>query len=281
MVILYGHMSRCDRLPRQVALEDVWMALDMLPRFRWRWERKDLNGGHPLIAKLAERVLDVDLHQVGPTSHPTLLSEQDWDADLSPSLTTSQLKSQQTTPTLSHQGAYPAGGAVVYGPQPHNAAVSAPSLSSSSSTPGVAVAAVTPPDSKQLMEVPTGLFYPFYPETHFSVNRTNAPQSSGEGGGGTAVGGSDFSHLLAAAAAQPDGSFGCQPSQDSFMLEEKDVSQHPASMQMWINVVSSSSACAIALLKAILLHVSSKMDSGECSHITSHLPIDTWAVAQR
>ena len=37
MVILYGHMSVVDKLPLQVALEDVWMALDMLPSFRWRW----------------------------------------------------------------------------------------------------------------------------------------------------------------------------------------------------------------------------------------------------
>ncbi|TFY76485.1 hypothetical protein EWM64_g7527 [Hericium alpestre] len=81
MVILYGHMSRCESLPHQVALEDVWMALDMLPSFRWRWERKDLNGGHPLIAKLAEKVLDVNLHQVGPTSHPILLPELDWETE--------------------------------------------------------------------------------------------------------------------------------------------------------------------------------------------------------
>ncbi|KAI0636191.1 fungal-specific transcription factor domain-containing protein [Trametes polyzona] len=78
MVILYGHMSRCDRIPKQTALEDVWMALDMLPSFRWRWEGKDLSGGHPLIAKLAEKVLDANLHQVAPTGAPMLLSEQDW-----------------------------------------------------------------------------------------------------------------------------------------------------------------------------------------------------------
>ena len=82
MVILYGHMSRCDRIPRQIALEDVWMALDMLPSFRWRWERKDVKQpGHPLIAKLAEKVLDVNLHQVAPTGAPMLLSEQDWDGE--------------------------------------------------------------------------------------------------------------------------------------------------------------------------------------------------------
>ena len=82
MVILYGHMSVVDKLPLQVALEDVWMALDMLPQFRWRWERKDLNPGHPLIAKLAEKVLDVNLHQVAPSGAPMLLSEQDWDGEM-------------------------------------------------------------------------------------------------------------------------------------------------------------------------------------------------------
>lgn len=81
MVILYGHMSRCDVIPKQTALEDVWMALDMLPSFRWRWEGKDLSGGHPLIAKLAEKVLDANLHQVAPTGAPMLLSEQDWDSE--------------------------------------------------------------------------------------------------------------------------------------------------------------------------------------------------------
>ncbi|KAF8893294.1 hypothetical protein CPB85DRAFT_1440694 [Mucidula mucida] len=64
MVILYGHMSKSDTLPRHTALEDVWLALDMLPRFRWRWERKDVNGGHPLISKLAERSA-VDAYALG------------------------------------------------------------------------------------------------------------------------------------------------------------------------------------------------------------------------
>ncbi|OBZ78119.1 Regulatory protein CAT8 [Grifola frondosa] len=79
MVILYGQMSRSAALPRQVALEDVWMALDMLPSFRWRWERRDPSGAYPLIARLAERVLDVHLHQVAPTCAPVLLPERDWE----------------------------------------------------------------------------------------------------------------------------------------------------------------------------------------------------------
>lgn len=87
MVILYGHMSSCKMLTRQQALEDVWMALDMLPRFRWRWERKDLNGGHPLIAKLAEKVFDAPLHQAGPTSRPMLMPELEWTLSLDGSTT--------------------------------------------------------------------------------------------------------------------------------------------------------------------------------------------------
>jgi hypothetical protein len=232
MVILYGHMSGCERLTKQVALEDIWMALDMLPRFRWRWERKDLNGGHPLIAKLAERVLDVNLHQVGPKTNPTLLSEQDWGTDLSPSLTSVHLKSQQTTPTLPHTGAFNNNGPVVYGPQPHNPATS------SRSTPTMASGHGTPSNSKQLMDVPTGLFYPFYPETQvqFPMGRMTGPPAVGSTDG-TGPNGVDVSHLLAAAAAQPDGSYGCHPSQESFMLEEKDVSSQHV-VQMWMNVVS-------------------------------------------
>ncbi|KAG6864634.1 hypothetical protein C0991_008166 [Blastosporella zonata] len=102
MVILYGHISNCDILPRPTALEDVWLALDMIPRFRWRWERKDVNGGHPLIAKLAERVMDVDLSTVGPVTHPALLSEPKWEEENS-----SVSKSQQTTITTTE---YPNGG---------------------------------------------------------------------------------------------------------------------------------------------------------------------------
>src|ERR1700749_1344127 len=84
MVILYGHMSKVDTLDRQTALEDVWMALGMLPRLRWRWERKDLNGEHPLIAKLAEKVFEVQLQQARPVNPPRLISELVWDSDSHP-----------------------------------------------------------------------------------------------------------------------------------------------------------------------------------------------------
>jgi hypothetical protein len=221
MVILYGHMSRCDHLPKQVALEDLWMALDMLPRFRWRWERKDFNGGHPLIEKLAERVMEVNLHQIGPTAHPTLMSEPNWDGDLQQPL--AQAKSSQSTPTLPH--AYANNGTVVYSQPPRSASVA--------TTIGTEVS--TPTD-KHLADVPTGLFYPFYPESQFSMERLNAQQHLTEGtaNGGTAPPNpTDFSHLLATAAP----SDGCQPSQDSFMLEEKDTTAHHVAMQAWMNVV--------------------------------------------
>jgi hypothetical protein len=202
MVILYGHMSQCNRIPRQVALEDVWLALDMLPRLRWRWERKDVNGGHPLISKLAEKVLDVNLRQVGPVSNPVLLSEQDWDdtAMLSPS-STATLPSAQGTPPMPNLG-YNPNGTQSYGSQ--QARVKPEQL------------------QQQLMDVPSGLFYPFYPE-----NRTDIPSGRFEGqhvGHGTPAS-QDFNHLLAAAAARPDPIY--------------TAAGHPADTgMMWVGTVS-------------------------------------------
>ncbi|OAX33629.1 hypothetical protein K503DRAFT_804229 [Rhizopogon vinicolor AM-OR11-026] len=138
-------------------IEDVWMALDMLPRFRWRWERKDLNGGHPLISKLAEKVLNVNLRAVGPTKDPVLLFELDWDTDspgmlASPALAAQpQLRVHPGTPTMSHTP-YSSGGGM---------------------GPGGSMGNGTTQD--KLAEVPTGLFYPFYPENQM----TSGPTVSG------------------------------------------------------------------------------------------------------
>jgi hypothetical protein len=230
MVILYGHMSRCDSLPKQVALEDVWMALDMLPRFRWRWERKDLNGGHPLIAKLAERVIDVNLHQVEPPSHPVLMSEQDWDTDTTTgTLAMSvQPKSQQTTPTMPNAPPFSNNGAVAYGPQTRGGSSSGnPTMTNN-----------TPPEAKQhLVDVPAGLFFPFFPENQFPIDRSHAHSGDiNSGNGGPNNVNQDFTHLLAAAAAQPDGAFG-HASHDSFVLEERDPHpSHSGAMPIWMNV---------------------------------------------
>ncbi|KAF5392188.1 hypothetical protein D9757_001375 [Collybiopsis confluens] len=92
MVILYGRMSKCDEgIPGlsdgeggedgssavRILMEDVWLALDMLPRFRWRWETGSgyNTGTNPLIAKLAEKVMEASfsesgLHGIGPVDEP-------------------------------------------------------------------------------------------------------------------------------------------------------------------------------------------------------------------
>ncbi|CCM07053.1 uncharacterized protein FIBRA_09375 [Fibroporia radiculosa] len=226
MVILFGHMSRCHPIPRQVAVEDVWMALDMLPSFRWRWERKDLNGGHPLIAKLAEKVLAVNLHQVAPAAPPVLLSELDWDTEhlLSPK-PGAQASAQPTSPSI---------GPAQYSGAPGPYGGQAPSCGGSSGkgSPDRANANGAPgtPADKKLAEVPPGLFYPFYPE-----NQNNAAATVASANGGS---GQDFNHLLAAAAAasQPMGPYGYQPSQESYMLEEKDTTMAPGvGTQVWVS----------------------------------------------
>ena len=229
MVILYGHMSRCDPLKKLTALEDLWMALDMLPRFRWRWERKDFNGGHPLIEKLAERVMDVNLHQIGPTTNPTLMSEPDWESDIPPQ--SAMPKSQQSTPTLQH--AYASNGTIpVYGQQPPHRSAGVTTTTTTTTTPlGNDVG--TPPD-KQLADIPTVLFYPFYPaESQYGIDRLNSHAQTDltSGHGGPA----DFGPLLAG-VVPAEGSYGCQPSHDSFMLEEKDTNAH-VTMPAWMNVV--------------------------------------------
>ncbi|KAJ7650432.1 hypothetical protein FB45DRAFT_887935 [Roridomyces roridus] len=199
MVILYGQMSNCERLPRQTAIEDVWLALDMLPRFRWRWERKDLNGGHPLIFELASHVMGVDLHTVKPATTPVLLSEPEWDEDApmpSP-------MSQHTSP--SPASAYPPS----YGPQQR--------LNGGPSS--VHVGAPPPPpntNGKHLVDIPTGLFYPFFPDENGkpAVVPGNQPPPG-------------YGHILAAAATHGQhGSYGGQGSHDTFISEERSPTLH-------------------------------------------------------
>jgi len=192
MVILYGRMSKCDRLGRETQLEDVWLALDILPRFRWRWERKDANGSHPLIAKLAERVMEVRLHEIRLPAHPHLLSEPEWEEDtiLSPSLP----KSQTTTPTLSaasHNSAVPS--PTIYGPHPRVYNGMHPVVHTGGNN--------TPPDKNNLnmAEVPTGLFYPFYPEAQGPAPNGHPP---------------DYAQLFAAAASSV--------SSDTYMSEDRE-----------------------------------------------------------
>ncbi|CAK5268770.1 unnamed protein product [Mycena citricolor] len=200
MVILYGQMSNCERLPPQTAIEDLWLALDMLPRFRWRWERKDLNGAHPLIFELASHVMGVDLHQVEPSNNAFfLLSEPEWDED-------STMPSPVPLPahaSPSPASAYPS----AYGP--HQRALNAP-------PPG---GPAPNPNGKHLVDIPTGLFYPFY------TDENGNPPPAAENG---------YSHILAAAATHGQhGSYGGQGSHDTFISEERSPTTQRT--MPWIN----------------------------------------------
>ena len=249
MVILFGHMSRCDSLTRQVALEDVWMALDMLPSFRWRWEGKETNGSHPLIATLAEKVLEVNLRQVGPSSHPVLMPELDWDlentgsplathtAASTPSLTNTNVSYAHGAPgTPSFPGSPPIGPAA-----PPSSRVLVSGNGNGSSGGGS-----SGPVEMKLAEVPPNLFFPFYPTGTNDGRNGNVipPSGSTAAGGGTSNGSSsgngpnDYSQLLAQAAAvaaqQQAGPWGAS-GQESYMLEEKDVGVPvPNTMAMWV-----------------------------------------------
>ncbi|KAJ3569705.1 hypothetical protein NP233_g4870 [Leucocoprinus birnbaumii] len=277
MVILFGHMSRCEVLPLPTALEDLWMALDMIPRFRWRWERKDAAGGHPLIARLVERVMNVDLHTIGPTSHPVLICEPEWDeegpnsprAKANAGASGNGSGSSQNTPPISSAnlgGVYgpPSGpggyGTVVRG-GPLNGNSGAPGMNNVG-TNGHPPGTATPPH-KRLVDMPPNLFYPFYPEVQVSSDVLQGPPngggpnsqggvsdangSAGAGGGpgghGPGAGGGghhpDFSQILAAAAAAQDSSH--QPGQNTFMSEER-IPDTPPSAQGPNNAPGSGQA---------------------------------------
>jgi len=227
MVILYGHISGVECLPAHIALEDVWLALDMLPRFRWRWERKDANGGHPLIAKLVEHIMGVSLHTITPAAIPILLSEPEWDEQMSP-----VLKSQHNTPVMSSTP-------LTYTPTTTTGPVYNPhqrSLNGASGALNRSNSSGTTPPGKHLADVPTTLFYPFFPEARVSAI-TTAPVAGSNASGTTASGSGqppDYSQLLRVAAAAQE-SFGARP---SHMSEERDVSHNvPAQDVVWINVV--------------------------------------------
>jgi hypothetical protein len=210
MVILYGHINKSMRLHKNVVVQDIWMALDVLPRMRWRWQRKDTNGEHPLIANLAERVLEVNLREVVPSGDQMLLPEQDWDSDaslMSPSMATN--KQEQMTPVMA-DAQFPAHGTnyaqSTRGPAPSNGPRNGSRHDNHS-------------DNKPLMEVPSGLFYPFFPERKLAPVRNGPPQ--------------DFSEMLAAAGAQAGGPYG----QDSYAMDD-DVAVSHSGVQMWMPSVS-------------------------------------------
>ena len=199
MVILYGHISKVGCLSPATALEDVWLALDMLPRFRWRWERKDEAGGHPLIAKLVEHVMGVSLSNVVPPTNSVLIPEPEWDETRSPTT-----KSQHSTPTLaSAPGGYGTSSSG-YGSH-HSRGMNGmgPPLNRSNS------GGSTPPD-KQLVEMPDKLFYPFFPEAQVAAINSNGVPASASQGVPPSNGGQDYSQLLKTVAAA-QGGYPAQP----------------------------------------------------------------------
>lgn len=200
MVILYGQMSQCDCLSKDVAIEDIWTALDMLPRFRWHWERKDMNGGHPLIEKLAEKVLEINLSEIRRNGTPMLIPEDDWEANsptgigsLSPTTSGPQLSPTHTHASFAGHS---------YGSQNANGDV----------------------NGKTLAEVPATWFWPMDPQNPVGLPIEQA-HMSGQPPSSTQI-------------YQPIGTIGCQPSQESYMLEEKDPTLTKAQMQTWMNQVS-------------------------------------------
>ncbi|KAH8117747.1 fungal-specific transcription factor domain-containing protein [Phellopilus nigrolimitatus] len=198
MVILYGQMSQCDVLPREIAVEDIWYALDMLPRFRWRWERKDMNGAHPLIEKLAEKVLDINLSEMKRSGTPVLIPEDDWDAS---SPTGGGSLSPTTGPLLS----------------PKHSRTSFPGpYANTHNSDNV--------NGKTLAEVPAGWFWPMDPQNPVGLPLEQV-QIPGQAQNTVQL-------------YQPIGTIGCQPSQESFVLEEKDPAVTKAHVQTWMNQVS-------------------------------------------
>jgi hypothetical protein len=225
------------------------MALDMLPSFRWRWERRELNGSHPLIATLAEKVLGVNLRQAGPSSHPVLMPEIDWEIEGTNSPVATHTAA--STPSLSNTNttyAHGASGTPSFpGSPPIGPAVPTPSrilVSGAGNGTGASGGTSGPLESK-LAEVPPNLFYPFYPEGPQAHARgAGAMPSSaavvaaavaGGNSNGNGTSGGDYTQLLAAAATQqPTGPWGAS-GEESYMLEEKDVGvPMPGPMNIWI-----------------------------------------------
>jgi hypothetical protein len=202
MVILYGYINKSMRLPKSMVIQDIWMALDVLPHMRWRWQRKDINGEHPLIANLAERVLEINLRNVVPSGDQILLSERDWDDLMSPSKPAR--KQEPMTPVIANTQ-FP----------PHGTNFGQNMPGSTSNGPALAMGHDMQADNKQpLMEVPSGLFYPFFPERKLVPNHNGPPQN--------------YSEMLAIAGAHAGGPY----AHDSYFMEDDP------SVQVWMPPVS-------------------------------------------
>ncbi|KAJ7034927.1 hypothetical protein C8F04DRAFT_1233873 [Mycena alexandri] len=146
--------------------------------------------------ELASHVMDVDLHAVKPATHPVLLSEPEWDED-SAIPSPMSVTSQHTSPTPTNL--YPP--KPPYGPLPR-----------SINGGPVHIAPANGAGGKHLVDIPTGLFYPFYPDENPNPP-VAAPGAQDQG----------YGHVLAAAATHgPHGSYGGQGSHDTYISEERN-----------------------------------------------------------
>ena len=83
MTILFGYISRNRLLPNAVCMEDVYSALGLIPHYRWRWERKDANGGvHPMMIALAKKAFPSWDEEQRQMNIPFLMPEEDWNNEI-------------------------------------------------------------------------------------------------------------------------------------------------------------------------------------------------------
>ncbi|KAJ3890983.1 hypothetical protein GG344DRAFT_88534 [Lentinula edodes] len=272
MVILYGRMSKCDvGIPSlidgegsdhedggsnavRILMEDVWLALDMLPRFRWRWETGSGSSGGttPLIAKLAEEVMETSLSEAGlpypPSSYPRSSASAPTGVPSHPYPppipTSSPTHTDNSYPHPQYTFNPP-----VFGPQPVNGTNEKPPKATSSNAPPSATPTrsngMQPSLSTHMMEVPHSLFYPIYPDgvpvppegVHRSSNGTprasNGPLSpppqpprlsrTTTSGSSAAQGSGATNSLLAAVAVQARAHGGQQGAPDIYMNEERGI----------------------------------------------------------
>ncbi|KAJ3757328.1 fungal-specific transcription factor domain-containing protein, partial [Lentinula raphanica] len=259
MVILYGRVSKCDEgIPGlsdgdgsdreegrhsavRILMEDVWLALDMLPRFRWRWETGPGSSGgtNPLIAKLAEEVMDrmiAGIGRQGPVGQPLLIPEPEWMEEA----TSPRDKNTSNTPVSSSATWGESSWAENAGIAPSGAPTGPPSTTSTRSS-GMQQS------NLPTIEVLQSLFYPFYADG-VPVHPDDAPPSSAGGshapngssppqpprlsrsitsGSSVPVSSSNGStnSLLAAVAVQARAHGGQQGAPDMYMNEERGIQQ--------------------------------------------------------
>lgn len=226
MIIIYGVMCASPVLEWQRSLDDVWLALSMLPHLRWRWERKDMQGMHPIISKIAEKVFHSNFDEIHDESSPGVLLPEvqtsEWvSAELRP-----QSALQRKMERWSSSPAPP----LVIKPEQHSPPSAGTGIVSPSSaafiSPGGAIHRPTPQHAQNMQPWPephVGLFYPLDQENPTNMQpwpsqmQTAMPM-------GMPQHQQDTNQMLLYRSL---GAVGCQPAQQSFINEENDKTPPP------------------------------------------------------